>query len=76
MKRKVMVLFLATLILSLAIIAAPVAASGNSEFRITPPTDKPGPGCVYTPVEVIYITCLDGQVQSYVAYGASTVPLY
>ena len=73
MKRKVMVIFLAALILSLVIIAAPVAAN-NSE-RFTPPTDKPGPGGVATPVEVICITCDDGQTQTYVGYGASTISL-
>lgn len=74
MKRKVMVLFLAALVLALVIIAAPVAASNNFE-KFTPPTDKPGPGGVATPVEVICITCADGQTQSCVGYGASTIPL-
>ena len=72
MKRKAMVLFLAALILSLVVIAAPMAASDYSVVRLTPPTDKPG----YTPFEVIWITCVDGQNQTYVGYGASVVRLY
>lgn len=73
MKRKVMVLFLAALVLTLAAIAAPVAAANTERF--TPPGDNPGPGGVSTPVEVICITCDDGQSRSYVGYGASTTPL-
>ena len=66
-----MVLFLATLVQSLAVMAAPVLADGNSVFRYVPPCDQPGP----IPLELIYITCSDGQVQSYVAYGASIITL-
>jgi hypothetical protein len=71
MKRKVMVLLLATLVLSLVIIATPVTADYNTE-RFTPPTDKSG----YTHVEVICITCADGQTQTYVGYGGSVIRLY
>jgi len=71
MKRKVIVLFLAVLILSLVIIVTPIGASDCSVVRYTPPTDESG----YTLVEIIRITCTDGQTHTYVGYGASVVPL-